>query len=95
MFICFFSPTRSAAELSLSVRRIGLLRSSAMSRTNNISGLESGDKSTEARKWVVSLVLNDEGLNAGRSVSKIPGDRTLLFRKTFIVTLQVKKNTSE
>lgn len=63
-----------------------------MSRTNNTSGLGSGDKGTEARKWVASLVPEyDEGLNAVRSVSKIPGDRTLLFRKTFIVTLQVKK----
>ena len=43
-----------------------------MSRQTNTNGVGFGDKDTEARKWVVSLVPEyEEGLNAVRSVSKI------------------------
>lgn len=64
----------------------------------NTSGLGSGDESAGARKWVVSFVQEyDEGLNAPSSQLARWGrgtrsdDRSLLFRKTFIVTSQVNK----
>lgn len=69
-----------------------------MSRQINTSGEGSGDEGADARQRVTSLVQEYvEGLNAMRSVSKmgwrnqIPDDRSLLFRKTFVVTSEINK----